>query len=103
MLVILFFHSIQNSQHNQFIVATAQKIYLLTFSYFTNTNHPSNLFLQFYKSNCKHLGYNLEIKEANPGYTTVSSIDFSQLKYSQPIRSFCAKRLFAHPLLLHIY
>jgi len=26
--------------------------------------------------------YNLEIKEANPGYTTVSSIDFNQLKHN---------------------
>jgi len=48
------------------IVATAQNIYLFAFSYFTNINHPSNLFLWFYKSNYKHLGYNLEIKEGQP-------------------------------------
>jgi len=54
-------------KHNQFIMATAQNIYLFT-SYFTNINHSSSLFLQFYKSNYKHLGYNLEIKEADPGY-----------------------------------
>jgi len=63
-------------------MAAAQNIYLLTFSYFMNINHPSSLFLQFYY---KHPGYNLEIKEAGPGYTTVSSIDFNQLKYSQSI------------------
>jgi len=49
------------------------------------THRPSTLFLQFYKSNYKHLWYNLEIKEADQGYTTVSSIDFNQLKYSQSI------------------
>jgi len=64
-------------------VATAQNIYLLTLSYFMNIYHPSTLFLQFYKSNYKHLCYNQEIKGADPGYTTVSSIDFNQLKYSQ--------------------
>jgi len=30
----------------------------------------------------QHLGYNLEIKEANLGYTTVSTIDFNQLKHN---------------------
>jgi len=83
MLVILFFSfDTKQPKHNQFIMATAQNIYLLTFSYFTNINHPSTLFLQFYKSNYKHPWYNLEIKEADQGYTTVSSIDFNQLKYS---------------------
>jgi len=86
MLVILFvLFDAKQLKHNQFIVATAQNIYLLTFSYFMSINHPSSLFLQFYKNNYKHPGYNLEIKEANPGYTTVSSIDFNQLKYSQSI------------------
>jgi len=84
MLVILFvLFDTKWLKHNQFIVATTQNIYLLTFSYFTNINHPSSLFLQFYKSNTKHLGYTLEIKEADLGYTTVSSIEFNQLKYSQ--------------------
>ena len=59
-----------------------KNIYLLAFSYFTNINPPSSLFLQFYKSNYKHPGYNLEIKEADPGYTTVSTIDFNQLKHN---------------------
>jgi len=63
-------------------VVKAQNIYLFTFFYFTNINHPSSLFLQFYKSNYKHPGYNLEIKEAEPGYTTTSTIDSNQLKYN---------------------
>jgi len=69
MLVILFFHLIQNPKHNQFIVATAQNIYLLTFSASLTLPaliiHLCSLFLQFYKSNYKHPGYNLEIKEAD--------------------------------------
>jgi len=100
MLVILFFSfNTKQPKLNQFILVTAQNIYLLTFSYFMNINHPSTLFLQFYKSNYKHPWYNLEIKEVHLGYTTVSSIDFNPK--IQPIyHGFCAKRLFAQPLLL---
>jgi len=64
-----------------------QDIYLFT-SYFTNINHSSNisLFICFCKlNNHKHPKYNLEIKEANPGYTTISAIDFNQLKHNQSI------------------
>jgi len=86
MIVILFVSfDTKQPKHNQFIIITAQNICLLTFSYFTSINHPSTLFLQFYKSNFKHPWYNLEIKEADPDYTTVSSIDFNQLKHSQSI------------------
>jgi len=63
-------------------MATTQNIYLLTFPYFTNINHPSSLFLWFYKSKYKYLRCNLEVNEANPGHTTVSTIDFNQLKHS---------------------